>query len=273
MDSGPAQRQTSRLPGFPASGDLEFQDQTARHDRDDKTLPNVRTQYDPSRGHRTRVDPFAAVWWQVEEQRRAEFGLSRFSSSRGLDRLERASPVSVGRMPGRSPFVTILDGNAANGWCRWEDEVMPPLRFRIRTIIIAIAALAVLMGAVRTLLTLPAFSAWAEIQESDLVIVISVPSRIEEINGDADYVYFDHFTHVPLMNIFVFVAIPTALLAVAVYHRFKRKRRGSALAPANMSDSLNHSVDQSNALWADTMAQLTVVFVSERSDRAGEASD
>jgi hypothetical protein len=46
---------------------------------------------------------------------RAEFGLSRFSASRGLDILERAELVSVGRMPGRSPIVTILDANATNG--------------------------------------------------------------------------------------------------------------------------------------------------------------
>ncbi len=37
----------------------------------------------------------------------AEFGLSRFSSLRGLDALERAGLVSVGRTPGRSPIVSI----------------------------------------------------------------------------------------------------------------------------------------------------------------------
>ena len=45
----------------------------------------------------------------------AEFGLSRFSASRGLDELERAELVSVGRMPGRSPVVTILDAMVAGG--------------------------------------------------------------------------------------------------------------------------------------------------------------
>jgi hypothetical protein len=39
----------------------------------------------------------------------AEFGLSRFSASRGLDELERAGLVSAGRTPGRSPVVTLLD--------------------------------------------------------------------------------------------------------------------------------------------------------------------
>jgi hypothetical protein len=41
-----------------------------------------------------------------------EFGLSRFSASRGLDELERAGLVSVGRTPGRSPVVTVLDVGA-----------------------------------------------------------------------------------------------------------------------------------------------------------------
>ena len=39
----------------------------------------------------------------------ADFGLSRFSASRGLDELDRAKLVSVGRMPGRSPVVTIRE--------------------------------------------------------------------------------------------------------------------------------------------------------------------
>jgi hypothetical protein len=49
------------------------------------------------------------------EEYRAEFGLSRFSASRGLDELRRAELVSAGRMPGRSPVVTIRDANATNG--------------------------------------------------------------------------------------------------------------------------------------------------------------
>jgi hypothetical protein len=42
----------------------------------------------------------------------AEFGLSRFSASRGLDELERAGLLSVCRTPGRSPGVMILDVGA-----------------------------------------------------------------------------------------------------------------------------------------------------------------
>ena len=42
----------------------------------------------------------------------AEFGLSRFSASRGLDTLERAGLVSVVRRPGLPPIVTIVDATA-----------------------------------------------------------------------------------------------------------------------------------------------------------------
>jgi hypothetical protein len=45
----------------------------------------------------------------------AEFGLSRFSASRGLDKLERAGLVSAARTPGRSPVVTILDVGVGPG--------------------------------------------------------------------------------------------------------------------------------------------------------------
>ena len=45
----------------------------------------------------------------------AEFGLSRFSASRGLVALERAELVSAGRMLGRSPLVTIVNVAAADG--------------------------------------------------------------------------------------------------------------------------------------------------------------
>jgi hypothetical protein len=44
----------------------------------------------------------------------AEFGLSRFSGSRGIDGLKRAGLLSVSRTPGQSPVVTILEV-ASNG--------------------------------------------------------------------------------------------------------------------------------------------------------------
>jgi hypothetical protein len=44
----------------------------------------------------------------------AEFGLSRFSASRGLDTLERAGLVSAIQEPGRFPVVLILDAAVGN---------------------------------------------------------------------------------------------------------------------------------------------------------------
>jgi hypothetical protein len=45
----------------------------------------------------------------------AEFGLSRFSRSRGLDELERSGLISVTRRLGRSPILKILDATTADG--------------------------------------------------------------------------------------------------------------------------------------------------------------
>jgi hypothetical protein len=45
----------------------------------------------------------------------AEFGLSRFSASRGLDNLEGAGLVAAVRRSGRSPVVSVLDPEAGTG--------------------------------------------------------------------------------------------------------------------------------------------------------------
>jgi hypothetical protein len=45
---------------------------TARHYRNKKMLPSVRKKEGPPRLYRTRVDPFAAVWAEVEEQLRVQ---------------------------------------------------------------------------------------------------------------------------------------------------------------------------------------------------------
>ena len=47
-------------------------EKTARHYRDDPALPSVRRRQKPPRTYRTRIDPFAAVWPEVEAQLRAE---------------------------------------------------------------------------------------------------------------------------------------------------------------------------------------------------------
>jgi hypothetical protein len=72
-----------------------------------------------SRGQSLTLGSLLAGWNRSAEFELAlddwsEFGLSRFSASRGLDELERAGLVSVGRMPGRSPVVTILEAKSAN---------------------------------------------------------------------------------------------------------------------------------------------------------------
>jgi hypothetical protein len=70
--------------------------------------------------------PVAAVCWLLAGRERsaefelaldgwAEFGLSRFSASRGLDTLAGAGLVSAVRRPGRSPVVSILDPTAGPG--------------------------------------------------------------------------------------------------------------------------------------------------------------
>jgi hypothetical protein len=47
-------------------------DKTARHYRDNPTLPSARQQARPPRAYRTRTDPFADVWNQVEAKLQAE---------------------------------------------------------------------------------------------------------------------------------------------------------------------------------------------------------
>ena len=47
-------------------------EKTARHYRDDPALPSERRRQKPPRTYRTRIDPFAAVWAEVEAQLRAE---------------------------------------------------------------------------------------------------------------------------------------------------------------------------------------------------------
>ena len=47
-------------------------DKTARHYRDERTLPSTRKKLQVVRTYRTRPDPFTAVWPAVEERLRAE---------------------------------------------------------------------------------------------------------------------------------------------------------------------------------------------------------
>jgi hypothetical protein len=56
-----------------------------------------------------------AGWNRSDEFELALDDWAEFGISRGLAELERAELVSVGRMPGRSPVVTILDATVAEG--------------------------------------------------------------------------------------------------------------------------------------------------------------
>ena len=55
-----------------ASWRTGMSEKTARHYRDNTALPSVRSKQKLPRTYRTRVDPFAAVWSEVEGQLRAE---------------------------------------------------------------------------------------------------------------------------------------------------------------------------------------------------------
>ena len=55
-----------------AAGRTRMSEKTARHYRDDRALPSERRRQKPPRTYRTRIDPFAAVWAEVEAQLRAE---------------------------------------------------------------------------------------------------------------------------------------------------------------------------------------------------------
>jgi hypothetical protein len=55
-----------------AAGRTGMSEKTARHYRDDPALPSVRRRQKPPRTYRTRIDPFAAVWPEVEAQLRVE---------------------------------------------------------------------------------------------------------------------------------------------------------------------------------------------------------
>ena len=55
-----------------AAGRAGMTDKTARHYRDDRTLPSTRKKSHVPRSYRTRPDPFAAVWPMVEQRLAAE---------------------------------------------------------------------------------------------------------------------------------------------------------------------------------------------------------
>ena len=81
LDSGTSLASSARRTGL--------SNKTARHYRDDRTLPSTRKTSRPPRTYRTRLDPFAAVWPAVEGRLKAE---SRLLAKTLFDWLRREHP-------------------------------------------------------------------------------------------------------------------------------------------------------------------------------------
>ncbi len=81
LDSGTSLASSARRTGM--------SNKTARHYRDDRTLPSAQKKSRPPRTYRTRLDPFAAVWPAVEGRLKAE---SRLLAKTLFDWLRREHP-------------------------------------------------------------------------------------------------------------------------------------------------------------------------------------
>ena len=113
----------SRLPGDPTMSEQEAPeakrvdpatefDPTALDDEASATTPEAKECNDALKASYPEQKPNHFTMFGISsavESARAEFGLSRFSASRGLDELQRAGLVSVGRRSGRPNAVTILE--------------------------------------------------------------------------------------------------------------------------------------------------------------------
>jgi len=86
--------------------------------------------------------------------------------------------------------------------------MMQPIRVRLRTMMIAVAALAALLGLILEL-TRAGFGAWAGIQDSDHFIVISVPTQKPGFQGWQHYV-----ARIPHVYTVADVGVGIVLLAV-----------------------------------------------------------
>src|SRR5436189_5591590 len=81
LDSGSSLAAAARRTGM--------SNKTARHYRDQRTLPSARKKARAPRTYRTRLDPFAAVWPAVQERLQAE---PRLLAKTLCDWLRRAHP-------------------------------------------------------------------------------------------------------------------------------------------------------------------------------------
>jgi hypothetical protein len=118
---------------------------------------------------------------------------------------------------------------------------MPPIRFRIRTVMIVVAALAVLIATARILVVRSrVFNAWATIEGANVKVTIE---RAFGVSGDIFppdptlYLIKDEYTVIPLTNIAVLALGIVAILAVAYCCRPDWRRWWHALDNAESGES------------------------------------
>jgi hypothetical protein len=129
-----------------------------------------------------------------------------------------------------SPAMTRLDASRANDQHRRKAIMMPLLRFRLRTIMIAIAALAVLMGLIRLLPLLFGISVTSiRFAGRDLRIEIDLKpgSRWDPDVPGGNHIVLYNNVHIsiPLPSIAALVAIIIASFALVSYYRSRRRRK------------------------------------------------
>jgi hypothetical protein len=130
--------------------------------------------------------------------------------------------------------------------CCGRDEVLTSLetglmsraRFRIRTIMILIAALAVLFGTARILAARSRlYFASATIEGADVKIgierLVNVPGDVYPADAAPIYFIVDQNIRIPLRNIAFLTFGIVGILAVAYRHRSNRRRRGQVFDDAD----------------------------------------
>jgi hypothetical protein len=118
---------------------------------------------------------------------------------------------------------------------------MPPIRFRIRTIMITIAVAAAVMGGVRVATYLLGISGvWID---GDAMALCVESERISAANGSGGSLHIIQLrtvTQLPLKPLFPFVIGASALLSAALWFRGRRRRHvtlvGSSINANNTSN-------------------------------------
>jgi hypothetical protein len=102
---------------------------------------------------------------------------------------------------------------------------MSRMRFRIRTVMIAIAAIAAILGGVQAL-ERAGFTCWGRIESPNIVIEIVTPEAA----------YFEHtlyIVEIPMIVVIGLVVVALELLALPICYRYVHRRRSQISAPAN----------------------------------------